>query len=79
MNDQEKKPLLKDLASLQKHMNRATAAIKALGKAFKKEEPKKSKHRGSKNHNQKRNKKRALMAKKSRQINRKHDKKGKKR
>ncbi len=78
MNKQEKKPLLVDIASLQSHMDRGLAAIRALGDAFKpKKDPKKSKHRGSKNHNQKRNKKRALMASKSRRINRLHEKRKK--
>lgn len=75
MNEQEKKPekkpLLKDIPTLQWHMSRARAAITALGNAFKRvEEPKKSKHKGTKNHNKKRNKVRAQMAAKSNQINR---------
>ena len=71
MNEPEKKPRLADLGDLQKHFSRARAAITALGNAFKTErDPRKSKHAGSKNHNQKRNKKRAKMAAKSNQINR---------
>lgn len=71
MDDQEKKPLLKDFGNLQKHIYRARAAITALGNAFKtKKDPEKSKHAGSKNHNKKRNKVRAQMATKSNQINR---------
>ena len=78
MDDQEKKPLLVDIASLQSHMDRGLAAIRALGDAFKREEPKKrSKNAGSKNHNQKRNKVRAKMAAKSRRINRLHEKRKK--
>ena len=71
ITNQNKKPLLRDLGDLQKHFSRARAAITALGKAFQRtEEPLKSKHRGSKNHNKKRNKTRARMAAKSNQINR---------
>lgn len=78
MNEQEKKPLLVDIASLQSHMNRGLAAIRALGDAFKpKKDPKRSKHLGSKNHNQKRNKVRAKMATESRRINRLHEKRKK--
>jgi uncharacterized protein YoxC len=70
-SDQKKQPLLKDIAGLRKHLDRARTAITGLGNAFKRvEEPRKSRHAGSKNHNKKRNKVRARMAAKSNQINR---------
>lgn len=68
---QEKKPLLKDPTALQEAFKRALAGIKSLGKAFKpKQVFRKSKHAGSKNKNQKRNKVRAKMAVESNRINR---------
>ncbi len=68
----EKKSLVKDAGALQEAFKRALSGIKSLGKAFK---PKidlhrKSKHSGSKNKSQKRNKVRAKMAVESNRINR---------
>ena len=75
---QEKKPPRKDLTGMQDQFNRASAAIKSLGKAFEpKKKPRKSKHAGTKNKNKKRNKIRAKMAVESNRINRKRVKRWK--
>ncbi len=69
---QEKKSLVKETGALQEAFKRALAGIKSLGKAFKAkpDSHRKSKHAGSKNKNQKRNKVRAKMAVESNRINR---------
>jgi hypothetical protein len=68
-----KKSSTVDLLGLQKQFERSLAALKGLGKAFKTTKDsttRKSKHTGTKNKNQKRNKVRAKMAVESNRINR---------
>lgn len=55
-------------------ISEAAQSMETLGQKLKGDEPKGS-HWGSKNHNKKRDKKRAKMAKNSRRINRKKKKK----
>jgi hypothetical protein len=73
----EKKISPKDLLGLQKQFEKASAALRGLGKAFKpKKVPRKLKS-ATKNHNKKRNKVRAKMAVESNRINRKRFKRWK--
>jgi len=65
-----KKPAPVDLLGLQKQFERSLAALKGLGKAFRTTKKSRKLKSATKNHNQKRNKVRANMARESNRINR---------
>ena len=68
--EQEKKPPSKDLLGLQKSFEQALAALKSLGKGFKRKPIPRKLKSATKNKNKKRNKVRAKMAVESNRINR---------